>query len=96
MMLISSMSHNLKVLHGELNNAIVRNNELEGRLDEVGWEMADMKAEVAALKAETRERTVGQDGSNTVHKQNNILSVSQMIITSQCLALTTNGACMIR
>ena len=58
-MLISSMSHDLKVLRGELNDAIARNNELEGRLDEMGREMANMKAEVNALKAETRERSAG-------------------------------------
>ena len=95
-MLISSMSHDLKVLRGELNDAIARNNELEGRLDEMGREMANMKAEVNALKAETRERSAGRDGSDTGQRRNNILSVSHMIVTSQCLALTMNGARTIR
>ncbi|ETW86491.1 hypothetical protein HETIRDRAFT_166005 [Heterobasidion irregulare TC 32-1] len=72
-MLISSMSHNLKVLPGELNNAIAKNNKVEGRLNEMGREMANMKAEVNALKVETRERSAGQDGSDTGQRQNNIL-----------------------
>ncbi|ETW82455.1 hypothetical protein HETIRDRAFT_120750 [Heterobasidion irregulare TC 32-1] len=75
-MLISSMSHDLKVLRGELNTAIARNNEVEGRLDEMGREMANMKAEVNALKAETRERSAGRDGSDTGQRRNNILSMT--------------------
>ncbi|ETW82452.1 hypothetical protein HETIRDRAFT_426131 [Heterobasidion irregulare TC 32-1] len=58
----------------ELNNAIARNNEVEERLDEMGQEMANMKAEVNALKAETRERSAGRDGSDTGQRRNNILS----------------------
>lgn len=89
-MLLHSMSRDLKVLRGELSEAIARNNGLGERVEEIMRELHDVRAEVDGMKGQTKRESDEHDDIEVKQERNSILSVSHTI-QRPGLALTENG-----